>query len=177
MKAKSFLPILFLSAFVVACDEKIETPNGEVPENMLQLAKSYEGTFIGQVERQANEMKIEFQGNKPVLTLAEDMVAPACRSSIGQLLSVTVSKKDDQMKLESAQFAFDPNLCGNEFEGRRLYLYFKDGNTFDTSILDRVEYRTECEIGTPPQYPNPTPPGYNCRREAYAIYLSGRFAR
>lgn len=181
MKVTSFVSIALLSAALIACDEKIDTPNGELPAELVPAAAALTGEYRGQVERESNQMTIQLEGSRIQLTLAADMIAPACGSRIGRMLNVTVAnKKDEPAKVVGAQFEFDANLCANDFEGERLYVHFLDDKTFETSVLERIEYRTYCDgfyPPNPPAYPNPFPPGYSCRREAVSIYRDGRFSR
>lgn len=173
MKASRFFSVLFLSVLAVGCEEKIETPNGEIPAEMISEARRYEGTYYGQVERHSNRATLSLEGNRPVLSFVQDMIAPQCQSAVGQLLRVNVSKKDGVAKLNSAVFAFDPNRCALSVEGRELHLYFQDESRFDTSLLQTVEYERICDGF-------PTPPvggGNNCRWESRPIYFSGQFSR
>ena len=171
--------LLVAVAFTLtACDEKIETKDGNIPTEYLPYVQEFLGHYRGQFNRVANEAHLELNGQALKLQFQQDLINNVCESRVGKLLNFSYSKKDDKITVTGAQFAFDANLCSTDVEGTVLYVTFKDGG-INLSLLERVEYDRHCR---PPYYPSPAPPygpgpGFECRVEPHARYLNGRLLK
>ncbi len=178
---KNLLILAVLAFGFVGC-KQVNIPNGEIPAQYLDLAKTYMGTYSGNFSGNNGSLKLELVGSKVVGTFSgevNDILGDVrCGSIIGNLTSIQID--DSARVLQAAKFDFSPNQC-NFVMGRSLNLDFsKDQRSFHASIL-KDSYPLEiCNNGYPypfprgPRFPGPFP---QCRIEYQNTYLDGQFQR
>ena len=189
MKAKlGFIAPLAMFFALSACKE-IKVTNGEVPDEYRAMAQSYIGTYKGLMDGRPATLTLALNNRKVVLSYKDangrDLLDPRCKSKIGNLESVSVSKvrasADSEpiaYKLDSAKFAFDANRCWGTVEGREVVLNFTKKQTrirVDAVILVREDLQRNCRI----ESGNPRgglPPSEICDQQPVATYASGRFS-
>ncbi|MFL5812298.1 MAG: hypothetical protein ACJ763_01875 [Bdellovibrionia bacterium] len=123
MKLNHAVVSLFLVLGLSAC-KTVETPDGKIPAEYLETAKTLAGTYKGEFNRVSGEISLAFDGATPVVTYTDasghDLLGPGCGSEIGTLTQIDVSMDE---KLGEAVFAFSPGKC--QIEGRSVYLGIK----------------------------------------------------
>jgi len=162
--------------------KNVDIENGMIPDEYLGEASKFVGSYDGNFKGQAGTITVALHGNHMALTFAganggNDLL-PGCRSVIGDLTQITVSEKSNgNYELKRATFAFDPNLCSEQVQGRHLYLDIKVKNEFvrlSASVLDYTQMERRCRY-EPPSYP-----GGGGRRVCDWVrryhYLQGRFS-
>lgn len=175
---KIILP--FVIILLLAACERVATKDGTVPNEYMSVAKLYLGDYTGQLEGVNGTLTLSLEGNRPVLKFVgsngnSDILGGNCDAIIGQLAAITPEKKNDQIRVDAAEFSFSGNKC--PILGDAFFIDFKHlGNTptqAQVNILLRydTEWRTTC-------YPQPTG-GSACRREAetFPVYIYGKFSR
>lgn len=172
-KMKKVLLILASTLALTAC-KTVQIENGEVPDEYLARAKKLEGVYAGSFEGRPAELKITFEGNRPVLTYkdnrGESLLLPECHAAINNLKWVYVANKG---VVDSVGFYFDPGLCA--VDGREVVLSFtKDYNTIRLSLLQRRVYERNCrwEVSDPR-----TGPREICEINQRDINMNGKFSR
>lgn len=176
MKSMKLFAMAFLGLGLSACDSELEIKDGRIPAEFLPVAQLYVGNYRGQVERQAMNATLALDGDKLTLTTAEDLVGSACESKIGNLQKILYRERDKQIQITEAIFELDPNLCGNNVEGRAVTLTFledKTARTFDLRYLDHQETQWDCSG----YYDDPWRYSPACRRVWVKVYTTGRFVR
>jgi len=170
---KRFILLLLATTALAAC-KTVKIENGEVPDEYLSRAKKLEGVYSGSFEGRRGELRISFEGNKPVLSYkdarGESLVMPECRASINDLKWVYVTRKG---AVDSAGFYFDPGVC--MIDGREVILSFSDNyNTIRVSLLDHRVWDRRCrwEVTDPRRGPQEY-----CEVTQREIYLQGKFSR
>lgn len=170
---KRFLVLLVATLALTAC-KTVDIENGEVPEEYLSRAKKVEGVYQGSFEGRTGELKIVFEGNRPILSYqdrnGEGLLPTGCRSAINNLKWAYVTRKG---AVDSVGFYFDPGVC--YIDGREVVLSFsKDYNSIRLSLFQRrqVERRCRWEPGGPGR-----PPYEVCEHYQNDITLQGRFSR
>lgn len=166
---------------VVGC-KQIEFKDGEVPENYLAEAKKLEGTYSGSFSGDPYDLTVEFEGNKPRLSVIAKN-ENGCRFDFGNILAADVSEgSDNTVTIKRVYFELNSESCFRA-EGRvfEIDISEKDGHVrFDTYLLAREYYERVCRWENDPYPPAPGyPPGsrYVCRDELRREYLNGRFTR
>jgi hypothetical protein len=124
----SWILVLGLSA----C-KTVETPNGKVPSEYLDQAKSLEGNYLGTWNGVPSELSLKFNGDTPVLTYTDfaghDLLGLGCGSEIGQLAGVSL---DPLANIQNAYFVLIQGKCF--VEGQVVALDFKNQN--DDALID-----------------------------------------
>ncbi|NUM88358.1 MAG: hypothetical protein HUU37_04055 [Bdellovibrionales bacterium] len=182
---KSKLLVLAAALLLAACDSTLDIVNGEVPANFLGNVQGLLGTWNGQFNQRALQVTISLDGNRLVWSSNDDMIAPACRSHVGNLKRVTYREKDGKVEVTGAEFFFDANLCLTRPMGDALYVDFENATAMQIAIRDRMESRIVCGSQPFPTFPGhggiydpyPPYPGYGCRTEHFYSYLVGRFLK
>lgn len=173
------LPITLFGA--IGC-KTVKIKDGRVPQEYLSEAKKVEGVYRGEFNGVSGELIISFQGNKPVVTYrnsrGSDILNGNCRSSIGDLYSVTVKGSKNDPEISKALFRFDAGTCSLNVQGRDLALNFKDTNDgmrVKVSLLREINERRDCRWvpGAPPH----SPPYQDCTWYQDPVYLYGTFYR
>ena len=175
-----YLVLAFLILTSVAC-KRVETKDGTVPPEYVSVAKNYEGTYQGNFEGMNGTLTISMDGNRPVAKFVSangdtDIIGRSCRSSINNLVAITPQEKNNQIRVDSAEFAFNPGAC-NYIYGRVLFIDFKhNGMTpvrAEVSLTERYEtrWREECYWDAQGRR--------FCRRvpETYQTYMTGKFSK
>ena len=175
---KIILSLVFI--FITAACERVATKDGTIPAEYMSVAELYRGNYSGHLEGVNGTLTLTLEGNRPVLKFVgsngnSDILGGNCEAIIGQLVAITPEKKDSQLRVDAAEFAFSGNKC--RILGDAIFLDFKHNGTKPTeaqvNILHRyeTEWRTTC-------YPQPQG-GSVCRREpeTFPVYLYGKFSR
>ena len=181
MFAKILLPALMIFALSACKEVKVE--NGEVPDQYREMAKAYMGTYAGKMNGNAGAVTLALNGRKVVMTYKDpqgsDILDPMCKSAIGRLKSVKVSKDGKVYKLDSATFAFEPGNCWADVDGREVALSFKTKAPqiqMSASIILRQEWQEQCRI-EPGNPRGGLPPREVCDNVPVVSYSSGKFAK
>lgn len=175
MKKMIQISILLSALFVLASCDDIDTPNGEIPAKYLDLAKQYEGVYVGVFNGVKGELTIKLNGNKPELSFSgeegTDILDRDCKSQFGDLKSINGSNDDGKLTLETAVFNFDPNLCRRLVQDRSIRLNFENGGKkIEASMLQYLRTRQVCDVVG-------FPPTQRCRDEVDSRYLYGDFRK
>ena len=181
MKKFFVLAVLPLVFALTAC-KQVDVPNGEVPAQYLELAKTYMGSYSGNFEGNPGTITLSLVGNKVMTSFkgqVNDILGDIrCNSQIGDVATIQIDNKEKY--LQYASIHFSPNACG-AVQGRSLALHFsKDAKSFGAQILREV---VPVYICTSYPYPipgraYPTPfPQQQCRIDYQYDYLTGQFAR
>ena len=180
---KKFLVLAVLPfMFALTSCKEVAVPNGEVPAQYLDLAKSYMGSYSGNFEGNSGTLTLSLVGNKVVTSFkgqVNDILGDVrCNSQIGDVTSIQID--DKEKVLQYANIHFSPNACG-AVQGRSLTLHFsKDAASFRAQILGEVVPVYICTNYPYPMpgQPYPTPfPQQQCRVDYQYNYLTGQFAR
>lgn len=140
---KKMVLVLTGILFLVSC-KTVTIENGEVPSEYLAQAKKFEGVYVGSFEGVRGELKITFEGNKPVLSLknaiGEDLYKPSCHAKINNLKWVAIN--NDKL-VDAVAFYLDPGHCF--IDGREVQLSFSnDYSTIHASIVERRYNERQC---------------------------------
>jgi hypothetical protein len=121
----------------------------------LPSAKSFVGTYVGSFDGIPGELKISFEGDKPVVDfdsdngsrqiVARDASGTECDSSIGQLLNFRGTDGNTLV----AKFAFDSNHCRvSSNRPATLDLTFKKskrgGTQLEASLVEIIAIDPTC---------------------------------
>jgi hypothetical protein len=124
MKFTQFALSLALVIGLSAC-KTVKTPEGKIPSEYLDAAKTLAGTYQGQFNGVPSEILLKFDGAAPILTYSNstghDLLGVGCGSEIGKLAGVSL---DPLAYVETAYFALSPGNC--PVEGRIVTLKFKN---------------------------------------------------
>ncbi len=166
---------LVLASFILASCKQVAIPNGEVPKEYLDLAKTYIATYQGGFGTNSGALKISLDGSKLQASFkgdVNDVTGDAsCGSVIGDLLSIQVN--DQGTELEAASFAFSPNKC-SQIQGKSLDLIFlPDGPVMQlsASILKETKSVEVCTKRPPPST------AQDCHPDYQNYYFSGIFEK
>ena len=147
---RNWLLLLGSTLALLGC-KTVEIENGEVPAEYLSQAKQLEGVYQGSFVGVRGELRITFEGNKPILEMQKldgsDLYKPACQSKINNLKWVSL---DNDKKVDGASFYFDPGNCF--IDGREIQLSFSDDyRKIHVSILERRITERQCrwEVADP----------------------------
>lgn len=175
--------LLGLTAALSGCKQTVEIENGVIPDEFLSYTEKFLGKYSGQMELRSAGISLHLEeGNRLVVTSADDLIATACHSKVGNLTKLIYREKDHQILIKEAFFDFDPNYCGNQIEGKQLHVKVRRQSplTLDLTILDHYEFGWICDgqpfpyPGYPGSYLPPTYPTGRCWEEQYGVYQTGR---
>ena len=145
------LTLILVGFFALVSCKTVSIENGEVPYEYLGQAKKFEGVYSGSFEGVRGDLKVSFEGNKPVLTMknvnGEDLFKPSCHSKINNLKWVSI---DNDKNVDAVAFYFDPGLCF--IDGREVVLSFaNDYQKIHVSVLEHryTERRCRWEVSDP----------------------------
>lgn len=168
-----------LGLSLTACKVTIE--DGKIPTEHIPAAREYAGTYRGQMDGRNGSINLVVANDgKTTIHSNIDLVGAGCRSELGQILSVNVSRN---ATLKSAEFALNPGLC--RVVGRKVILNFKRNNAIEVYIAES----THIEMDTFPtcsgggaacdRNGNCRPLPDQCDRRATVVtnYLRGTFLR
>lgn len=168
---------LFVNLFLLTllgC-KSVEIKGGHIPQEYLQQASEFEGTYEGFFNNKNAEIKLYIQGDQPRLLYSDadgtDIIRMQCHSHIGLLKTIFFENRNGSDSLERLEFEFDPGNCKN-IQGRRLILRYISQNKFEVRILSHSELEDECD----PRFPPPRE-GDNCGRIEVSKYLEGKFVK
>lgn len=171
--------LLFILPFLSGCRDAIELENGEIPDQYLNEAKPYLGTYRGQISGHSSELQLSLVGNRVILS-GTSPIASRCEAAFGLLKRIWVNKKNDQYVLTGADFSFDPNKCARDIRGREVNLTFKSRKmSFYLLETTLTEWRCPGYPSRPgdPSYPSPFPPGApdygGCSYQPVDYYIEG----
>lgn len=177
MKLSRMLMAIVGVSFALTACKSVKIENGQVPNEYLSEAKKYEGVYKGRFNGVSGELKITFEGNKPVLSFRDskgntDLIESRCNSRIGLLKVAYLGGRDDR-ELTGASFAFDPGAC-RRIVGQSVELSFDKNNKISLSIEADRRPERRCTIeGGGPNYP----PRERCTTEWVTTYYRGSFSR
>lgn len=170
---KRILLVAAAALALTAC--KTDIKNGEVPNEHLSRAKQLEGVYSGSFQGRRGELKITFEGNRPVLSFTDTKGNPGllgerCQESINDLKWVDVSRKGS---INSAGFYYSGGFC--VIAGDEVVLDFSNGNkTIKVSVLAQRVQERRCQwVGGGPN----NPPREVCDITFRDTYYSGKFSR
>lgn len=171
---KTLLAVVFSLTFTLtACEETLKIQNGKIPAEYVPFAQKFLGEYHGQIEFRPTSLIISLEeDNRLVLQSPNDLLAPVCRSKIGNLTQLIYKEgKNHSIKITEAIFDFDPHLCGNQIAAQQIHFFVSKQKpvTLDILLLDHREWDWRCDNMTVP-FPN-----QNCRYEEYGVYQQGRF--
>ncbi|MFL5812297.1 MAG: hypothetical protein ACJ763_01870 [Bdellovibrionia bacterium] len=134
MKFTQFILSLFLVLALSAC-KTVKTPEGKVPAEYLDAAKTLAGTYQGDFNGVPSEILLQFDGATPVLTYTNvaghDLLGVGCGSEIGKLAGVTL---DPLAYVTDAYFELSPGNC--PVEGQIVTLEFQQkGDELTVSVV------------------------------------------
>lgn len=173
--------LITLSLLVMACAcNRVSTPDGQIPAEYIEVAKNYTGTFSGNFEGTPGKLIISLEGTRAIARFEAasgdtDILGRGCASSINQLLAINPAKKDNQIRVNGAEFAFNPGSC--YVANRVLYVSFKHTGSnpreAKVSVIEGYEtqWREQCQWDAQGrQY---------CNRyaENVPVYLTGKFSK
>lgn len=174
--SQMLIAILGVSLALTAC-KSVKIENGQIPNEYLSEAKKFEGVYKGKFNGVPGELKVSFEGNKPILSFRDangnlDFIAVHCKSQIGLLKAAYLGGRNDR-ELTGASFGFSPGACRNII-GNSIELSFDRANKINASIEAdrRPERRCTIEGGGPNN-----PPRERCTTEWVSVYYRGSFAR
>lgn len=170
MKKIKVLLLLTTVTALSACDSTINTPDGKVPPQYLQLAQQYTGVFVGSFEGSPTTLTLALDGASPTLAVSNDnhdLVGRDCDSSIGRMTDVSVDKTaSEKLIVDGLRFSLDRGQCEQALSDNHVTVRFDDANHFYAFIY-RNNDSDSC-------YPGPDGDP-DC--SVVDIPLSGRFAR
>lgn len=118
-----------------SCDTTIEIKDGRVPQELLQSAQKWAGTYEGYVDGYPITLSLSLNGDRPVIQALPDLTSdPACQSHAGWLRQISYNKK---LSVSELSFDFDPGFCTRELDGRSLTLW---GFTEKDGAVSAVRY-------------------------------------
>ncbi len=195
-----------LSALVIfsACKTSVQVTNGEVPSQYLEHAKKAEGVYHGQFNGVSGDLIVSFSANRPVVRFrnknGSDILNSGCKSKIGSARQAEVTGDNDNFRINSAVFDFDPGQCRKNIDGRSFLVDFKEKNgtiVLDVKIAQKSTHQQKCgwwgrhyygdggafdyeyRYGWDRDYPYNQYTHYrrSCRIEQTDLYLYGRFTK
>jgi hypothetical protein len=130
MKFQKIFQVLVMTVAVslfASCKSVVVDPSGGIPDEDIPYAKVAIGSYQGPLRIFGTPvivirdlvLSITLQGNRPILSASPDLLGPGCQSSIGQLQTLEVGGAWDAI----ASFEFDPGLCAQRAQGRRVVFY------------------------------------------------------
>ena len=129
----TFTSSILMCFTISACKEVPVDSAGALPPEAGQSLVALNGTYAGKLMlgnfNQTRLIEPNFQirvsnsGLRPILTANIDIAGRTCGSSIGRLLNFEVDGAWDVI----ANFEFDPGVCGNLVQGRRVTIYLNRG--------------------------------------------------
>lgn len=174
---KRILSLGLATIALVGCNGVFQIENGRVPAEYLEQAKQVEGEYTGKIGRKTASMRIQFEGDKPVLTMT-DPAGERCEAEIGNLETVYYQKRSNPVRITGVAFAFDANKCSHDVQGKQVVFWVGD-KYFDMQIFAYRDWERKCDTVCNPGNPPYVPPSCNqqCHMEPRDVNVLGRFAR
>lgn len=181
---KTVVAVVFtLASSLTACEETLQIKNGKIPSEYTPFVQQFLGEYHGQINLRPTNLVASLEAdNRLVLQSQSDLLAPVCRSKIGNLTKIIYKEgKNNSINVTEAFFDFDPNLCGNQIAASKIHFFIskQEPVTLDILLLDHLEWGWRCDgMNSPKPYPpfyNPPYPNQTCWQEQYGVYQQGRF--
>lgn len=169
--------LLALTLALVGCKE-IKTPDGNLPEDAIEIAEALSGTYKGAFDKRDATVEFSLEGNRPVVSFVDsdnvaDVLGVNCNSSIGDLERVRIKEKKG---LITAYFKFDDGDC--EVLGKTVQFKFGKEGKLRLSILKEYILIYRPDPIPPVWIPLPDVPTRNERNyEQHPVYLEGKFKK
>ena len=177
MMIKNIILVLLSFFILSACETIHQVKFGRVPQEYMESAKEFEGSYVGTMENQSVVLNLKFlEDNYALLTASPDLLDPACGSRIGSLKVVTVSDANDTLALTGATFSFDPKQCEQEVAGDSLEFTVVRDAANNIQLLGRilyhVEWKKDCSVTCSPRGCNE-----RCTHTPVKHWLHGSFTK